>query len=308
MTTAPTEPTTTDPTTPTGTTATTATTAPHGSTGRTILVTGGTGKTGRRVAERLLAAGHDVRIGSRAAAPPFDWHDRSTWAAALDGVGAAYLAYAPDLGFPGAAETVGELATYAAAHGVERLVLLSGRGEAGARVAERLVQQAGAAWTIIRSAVFAQNFTEGAFVEQVLEGAVALHVEDVAEPFVDVDDIAEIAAAALVDDRHAGQLYEVTGPRLLTFTDALATIGTAIGRPVAYVRITPDELLGGLAAAGVPADDAANLVELFSEILDGRNSSVADGVRRALGRPARDFDEFVAAAASAGAWSVEEVA
>jgi uncharacterized protein YbjT (DUF2867 family) len=267
-----------------------------------ILVTGGTGTTGRRVAARLLAAGHDVRIGSRHGRPPFDWHDRGTWPAILDGVSAAYLAYAPDLAFPGAADVVGEFAASAVDRGVGRLVLLSGRGEVGAAAAEARVRDAGAAWTVVRAAMFAQNFTEGAFAEQVAAGAVALHVDDVAEPFVDVDDIAEIAAAALTDERHAGQVYEVTGPRLLTFAEALERIGAAIGRPVAYVRIGAGELVDGLVAAGFPPDDAGHLVALFSEILDGRNSSVTDGVSRALGRPARDFDDVVAAAAAAGTW------
>jgi uncharacterized protein YbjT (DUF2867 family) len=274
----------------------------------TTLVTGATGKTGRRVVARLTAAGHDVRPGSRAAAVPFDWHDRSTWASAVDGVGAAYLAYAPELAFAGAAETIGDFATFAVDHGVGRLVLLSGRGEARARLAESLVQRSGAEWTIVRAAVFAQNFSEGAFAEQVQDGAVTLHVADVAEPFVDVDDIAEIAAAALTDGRHGGQLYEVTGPRLLTFGAALATIGAAIGRPVGYVRIGADELRTGLVAAGLPDDDAAQLVALFGQILDGRNSSVTDGVRRALGRPATDFADVVARAAAAGAWRNAEVA
>jgi uncharacterized protein YbjT (DUF2867 family) len=275
---------------------------------RTVLVTGGTGKTGRRVADRLRAAGHTVRIGSRTGSPPFDWHDPATWPAAVDGVDAAYLAYAPDLAFPGAADAVGAVARAAVERGVGTLVLLSGRGEARARRAEDLVRQAGAAWTIVRAAVFAQNFTEGTFVEQVLDGAVALPVADVAEPFVDIDDIADIAASALVDARHAGQLYEVTGPRLLTFGAALATIGAAIGRPVAYVHTSPAELRTGLVAAGVPDDDAANLVALFTEILDGRNSSLADGVQRALGRPAGDFGAVVDAAVAAGAWDIGRVA
>ena len=274
----------------------------------TILITGGTGKTGRRVAERLAVAGHDVRIGSRSSAPKFDWHDRGTWPATFDGVTAAYLAYAPELAFPGAAETVGEFARYAAEHGVRRLVLLSGRGEPRARTAERLVQQTGVAWTIVRAAVFAQNFDEGAFVDQVMDGALALHVADVAEPFIDVDDIADVAAAALTDERHTGQVYEVTGPRLLTFTEALDVIGRATGREIAFVQIAADELRAGIVAAGLPPDDARHLVELFGEILDGRNAHVADGVERALGRPARDFADFVQAAATAGAWDARGVA
>jgi uncharacterized protein YbjT (DUF2867 family) len=274
----------------------------------TILVTGGTGKTGSRVAERLAAGGHDVRIGSRSAAVPFDWHDRATWPAAVRGVRAAYLAYAPDLSFPGAAETVGELATFAADHGVQHLVLLSGRGEGGAQTAERLVQRAGTTWTIVRAAVFAQNFSEGAFVDQVRDGAVALHVADVPEPFVDVEDVADVAVEALTDERHAGVVHELTGPQLLTFAEALEIVGRAIGRPVVYVRVGAGELLEGMVAAGVPADDAGHLVALFGEILDGRGSVVTDGVQRALGRPARDFAGYVARAAASGAWAREVVA
>ncbi len=265
-----------------------------------ILVTGGTGKTGRRIASRLWSAGHPVRIGSRQGQPPFDWHDRTTWDAALDGVGAAYLAYAPDVGFAGAADVVGELARTAVDAGVDRLVLLSGRGEAGAERAEWLVRDSGAAWTIVRAAVFAQNFTEGAFVDPIREGVLPMPVADVAEPFVDVDDIADVAVAALLDDRHAGQLYEVTGPRLLTFTQALAIIGARTGRPATYLQVAPAEMVAGLGAAGLPDDEAAALVDLFTTILDGRNSTVTDGVHRALGRPARDLTDVVASASIDG--------
>jgi uncharacterized protein YbjT (DUF2867 family) len=261
-----------------------------------ILVTGGTGKTGSRVAARLLAAGRPVRIGSRHGEPPFDWHDRATWPAALDGATAAYVAYAPDLGFRGAAEIVGDVARAAVDAGVGRVVLLSGRGEEGAQRAERLVQSSGADWTIVRAAVFTQNFTEGAFVDSVHEGVVAMPVPDVAEPFVDVDDIAEVAAAALLDERHIGEVYEVTGPRLVTFTAALDTVGRRLGHPVHYVQVSPDEMVAGLVASGMPSDEAVELVELFTAILDGRNAYLADGVQRALGRMPRDLADVAAAA------------
>jgi len=261
---------------------------------RPVLVTGGTGKTGRRVAARLRAAGRPVRIGSRNGQPPFDWHDRTTWGPALDGAGAAYLAYSPDLGFTGAADIVGDLARTAVAAGVRRLVLLSGRGEAGAARGEQLVRDSGADWTIVRAAVFAQNFTEGAFVESIADGVLPMPVTDIAEPFIDVDDIADVATAALLDDRHVGRLYEVTGPRLLTFTEALAIL--VPDRPVAYVHVAPAEMTAGLIAAGLPADEAAELVTLFTTILDGRNCSVTDGVQRAIGRAPRDLTAMVEAA------------
>jgi uncharacterized protein YbjT (DUF2867 family) len=266
-----------------------------------VLVTGGTGKTGRRVAARLSAAGRGVRLGSRAAEPPFDWHDRGTWTAALDGAGAAYLAYAPDLAFDGAADTVGELASVAVRAGVRRLVLLSGRGEDGAQRAERLVQASDAAWTVVRSAMFTQNFTEGALADSVRDGVVTMPAPDVLEPFVDVDDVAEVAAAAFLDDRHVGQVYEVTGPRLLTFADALDLVGRHLGHPIRYLQVGADEMLAGLVATGVPPAEATELVELFVTILDGRNASLADGVQRALGRPPRDLADVVAGTGTAHA-------
>jgi uncharacterized protein YbjT (DUF2867 family) len=266
-----------------------------------ILVTGGTGKTGSRVAARLRAAGRSARIGSRNGEPPFDWHDRTTWAAALDGVAAAYLAYAPDIGFRGAAGIVGDLARAAVDAGVRRLVLLSGRGEEGAHRAERLVRSSGADWTIVRAAVFAQNFTEGAFAGSVHEGVVAMPAPDVAEPFVDVDDIADVAAAALLDDRHVGAVSEVAGPRLLTFTAALDIVGRRLGHPVRFQYVSPDEMVAGLLVSGMPADEAVELVALFATILDGRNAHLADGVQRALGRAPRDLADVVVAAFADGA-------
>src|SRR5262245_63591366 len=96
---------------------------------KTTLILGGTGKTGRRVAERLAARGNPVRIGSRSGAPPFAWEDARTWGPALAGVGAVYVTYYPDLAVPGAADAVGRLARRAVESGVEKIVLLSGRGE-----------------------------------------------------------------------------------------------------------------------------------------------------------------------------------
>ncbi len=267
------------------------------------LITGGTGKTGRRVAERLVARGVPVRIGSRAGTPPFDWEDRGTWAAALDGVEAAYIAFVPDLLVPGAAETVGAFAALAVERGVRRLVLLSGRGEEGAERAEEAVRASGAEWTILRASWFAQNFSENFMVEPLLAGELALPAGEVREPFIDVDDIADAAVAALTEDGHAGQLYDLTGPRALTFAEAVEEIARASGRPMRYVTITPDVFAAGLAEAGVPADLTALLMELFTTVLDGRNEHVTDGVRRALGREPRDFADYARDAAAAGAWN-----
>jgi uncharacterized protein YbjT (DUF2867 family) len=269
----------------------------------TTLVLGGTGKTGRRVAERLQARGAPVRIGSRSSAPPFDWEDRDTWAAALEGATSAYVSYYPDLAVPGAPEAIAALSELAVETGTRRLVLLSGRGEPEAQRAEQVLQESGADWTIVRCSWFSQNFSEGAFVEQVLAGEVALPAGPVPEPFVDVEDIADVAVAALTEDGHAGQLYELTGPRLLRFDEAVAEIAEATGRPVRYVPISNDEFMGGLAQVGVPDDVRSLLAFLFTEVLDGRNAYLTDGVQRALGREPRDFADYARRTAAAGVWA-----
>ena len=217
---------------------------------RFTLVLGGTGKTGRRVAERLWARGLPVLIGSRSGTPPFDWEDRTTWAPALRGARAAYVSYYPDLAAPGAPEVVGALAAEAAAAGVERLVLLSGRGEEEAQRSEVTAGEADVDLTVVRASWFAQNFSEGYLLEPVLAGEVALPVGDVPEPFIDVDDIADVAVAALTEDGHAGRLYEVTGPRALTFAEAVGEIGRATGRAIRHVQIPLDAFAEGMASRG----------------------------------------------------------
>ena len=267
------------------------------------LVVGGTGKTGRRVADRLIARGRAVRIGSRSASPPFDWEDESTWAPAVQEVTSAYVTYYPDLAFAGAADRIAKFVDVAVDSGVTRLVLLAGRNEPAAERCERLVQASGVEWTIVRSSIFSQNFSEYFLLDPVLSGEVAFPAGDVAEPFTDVDDLADVAVAALTDDRHVGQVYEVTGRRLLTFAEAVTEISRATGREIHYVPVSLDEYAALLTEAGLPDDLVTEYCALFGDILDGRNASLGDGVQRALGRPPRDFTDFVREAAAAGAWS-----
>ncbi len=265
------------------------------------LVLGGTGKTGRRVVERLRARDVPVRVGSRAL--PFDWNDRSTWAGALDGVGAAYISYYPDLAIDGATDAVGAFARLAVERGVKRLVLLSGRGEPEAQRAERAVQDAGAEWTVVRCSWFSQNFSEAFLADGVLAGEVAVPANGVPEPFVDVEDIADVAVAALTEDGHAGQVYELTGPRALRFDEAVAEIAAATGRPLRFVRVPVEPFTAAMVAAGAPQDEAALVGWLFTEVLDGRNVEPQDGVQRALGRPPRDFGEYARTTAAPGVWA-----
>lgn len=268
-----------------------------------ILVLGGTGKTGRRVAQRLADRGLPVRVGSRANTPPFDWEDQTTWAPALSDVAAVYVSYFPDLAIPGAVAAVQRFVDQAKQSGVRRLVLLSGRGEAEAQRAEDVVWSSGLEWTIVRASWFSQNFSENYLLDAVLSGEVALPAGDVPEPFVDAEDIAEIAAAALTDDRHVGQLYEVTGPRLLTFTQAVAEIAAATGRQLRFTPVSAEAYSAALTEQGVPAEFVWLVNYLFTNVLDGRNASLTDGVQRALGRPPRDFADYARETAATGIWA-----
>ncbi|MEI8697592.1 NAD(P)H-binding protein [Mesorhizobium sp. ISC15] len=267
------------------------------------LILGGTGKTGRRLADRLAAQGLPVRIGSRSGTPPFDWENDTTWEPALDGVGAVYISYYPDLAVPGAAEAVGAFANLAVERGVRRLVLLSGRGETEAQRAEEMLKVSGADWTILRCAWFSQNFSESFLLDPLLAGEVALPVGNVGEPFVDADDIADAAVTVLTQQGHIGQLYQLTGPRLLSFADAVAEISKASGRDIRFVRISHAEFTAAIAGYELPAEFAWLLNELFTEVLDGRNEALTDGVQRVLGRAPKDFSAYVTETAATGIWS-----
>ncbi len=267
-----------------------------------ILVIGAAGKTGGRVKKLMEARGRPVRAVSRSTAIPFDWTKPETWAPALDGVSRAYVTYQPDLAVEGSAQAIAELGRIARENGLERVVLLSGRGEPGAQHAEAALQASGVAWTIVRASWFNQNFSEGYLLDGVLAGELALPAGPVPEPFVDVDDIAEVAVAALTDERHASRLYEVTGPRALTFAEATAEIAAAAGRPIRYRQVSHEEFAVGMRQAAVPDDVVALFNDLFTVVLDGRNTKVMHGVEEALGRPARDFSDYARATAATGVW------
>ena len=267
------------------------------------LVLGGTGKTGRRVAERLQARGIATRLASRSADPAFDWNDPATWDAALEGVTAAYITYAPDLAIPGATESIRAFVEKAVEQGVKRLVLLSGRGEEEAQACERIVQAADVEWTIVRASWFMQNFSEGEFVGMVLDGAITLPAGDIPEPFIDVNDIADVAVAALTEEGHAYEVYEVTGPRLLTFSELAQEISKAAGRDVPFVQVPAEAFAEAIAESGAPEDVAWLLNYLFETVLDGRNAYVCDGVQRALDREPADFTGYARRIAERGTWN-----
>lgn len=265
-----------------------------------MVIIGGRGKTGGLVADGLAARGVAVRLASRSTG--FDWTKPETWAAALEGAAGAYITYYPDLLVKGSAEAIETFAALALKLGVRRLVLLSGRGEEEAQRAENKLMESGADWTVLRASWFNQNFDEGQFQPMITAGELALPVDDVAEPFIDTRDIADVAVAALTDDRHIGKLYEVTGPRLLTFSQAVAEINAAAGLDVRFVRLTAQEFFGELEQAQVPEEIVSILEELLGVVLDGRNAHVTDGVQQALGRSPRDFADYAREAAATGVW------
>ena len=270
---------------------------------RPVLIIGGSGKTGGRVNNLLKQRGVATRPISRSTTPAFDWTRPEGWGAALDGISRAYVTYQPDIAVPGAAEAIEQLGRMARDRGIEHLVLLSGRGEPRAQRAEAALQASGVKWTCIRASWFNQNFSEGYLLDGVLAGEIALPVGDVPEPFVDADDIAEVAVAALTDDRHANRVYELTGPRALSFAQAVSEIAAGTARPLRYTQITPEEFAASMRPY-VPQTIVQLLQELFRVVLDGRNTPVATGVDEALGRPARDFSDYVRRTVATGVWGI----
>jgi uncharacterized protein YbjT (DUF2867 family) len=271
-----------------------------------FLVLGSTGKTGRRVAARLRQHGHQVRAASRKApTTPFDWNDENTWEPVLEGVGAAYLV---DSQQENAAVALSAFSKLAVAKGVERLVLLSQRGwivPPGAEKApsERAVRESGAEWTVLKPAWFSQNFSEDPFfLGQVRDGEVVLATGDGVEPWTDTEDIADVAVAALTGDGHAGQSYELSGPRLLGLAEVTGEIARATGRDIAYRPVAPDDFAAYARGRGLDEDFTGLLNMLFDWIREGHFADLADGVQRALGREPRDFTEYVRTTAGTGVW------
>lgn len=273
---------------------------------KTVLVLGANGKTGSRVMQKLMALHVAVRAGSRSASPRFDWDDKSTWNAALENIESVYVCFQPDLAVPGADQIVQEFCDLARNSGVKKLVLLSGRGEKEAEVCEEIVKNSGLSWTIARASWFNQNFSESFLLEPIMDGFVALPVGNVKEPFIDVDDIADVVVAALTEEGHEGKLYELTGPRLISFQEAIQEIATATGRNIQYMNITLEAYTKYMEDAQIPQDYIALISYLFTEVLDGRNESATNGMEEALGRKAKDFSDYVREAAESGIWNAAQ--
>lgn len=268
-----------------------------------ILIIGKNGKTGSRVNQRLRNLGYATRPVSRSTSPSFDWEDSATWQSAIKDTGSAYVTYQPDLAVPEAEVTINEFLQVAGENGLKHIVLLSGRGEAGAQRAEEALKASGISWNIIRASWFSQNFSESFMLEGILSGQLVLPAGDTVEPFVDADDIADVVVATLTEPGHRNRLYEVTGPRALSFAQCIQEISDALGRPVKYTSIPVNEYISALREEGVPEDLQWLLHELFTVVFDGRNSHVMPGVKEALGRPPTDFKAYVEKSIESGVWT-----
>jgi len=269
-----------------------------------ILVLGGTGKTGRRVVGRLQKLGHSVRVGSRSEQPAFDWEKPEGWATVLEGIDKVYITFYPDLAVPGALQAIELLVRAAKRQGIQKLVLLSGRGEREAQLCEQVVIHSGVDYTIVRATWFNQNFSESFVLDPILMGDVKLPQSEVPIPFVDADDIAEVVVESLLSENHNGQIYELTGSRVLTFKDAIAEIAQASGRVIRFEAISLEGYASMLQSFGVPDDFIWLVNYLFTEVLGNEEASIiSHDIEKVLGRPATDFSEYAAKVAATGIWN-----
>lgn len=224
-----------------------------------ILIIGGKGKTGRRVAEQLETRGIAYRLASRSSEQRFDWYDEGSWAGAVAGIDTAYLA--PPVGPTGLA-LAGKFIQHAADAGLRRVVLLSGRGvgspgrdfavyESSVEL-ENAVRASGADWTIVRPAWFAQNFSEDFLYDYVMGGEIRVAAGDGGEAWIDTNDIGDVMTEVLLDERHTGETYSLSGPRTLTMAEVAAELSAVIGRPIRYVDLEPEQFVAGSPRSGSP--------------------------------------------------------
>jgi len=269
-----------------------------------ILVIGGTGKTGRRVVEQLNKKGIEPKIGSRNASPSFDWDDKDTWVNTLNGIEKMYVTYYPDLAVPGAKEKIESLTYLAKELGIKKMVLLSGKGETEAEACENIVINSGMDYSIVRASWFNQNWSESFFLDPIISGEVALPMAEVLIPFVDANDIAEVAATVLLDDTYNGEIIELTGPELITFKDIVNIISRVSNRKLNFYDITLEQYVEGMKQMQIP-DDVVWLIEyLFSHVLTNpKNQLVVNDIERVLGRKAKPFAEYAQETAKTGVWN-----
>jgi ergot alkaloid biosynthesis protein len=277
--------------------------------GSLILVTGGTGKTGRRLVSELRGKGVECRVASRGATVaegerPFDWTLPESWDGALEGVSTAYLVAPSAVGEP--APVMIDFLRRAQKRGVSRFVLLSAAplpagGPAMGQVHLWLKENA-AEWTVLRPSWFMQNFSEGQHLASIQdEDGIYSATEDGRVPFVSADDIATAAMAVLTSEDPFNSDFILTGDRPLSYDEVAERIGMAVGRRISHRRLSSDELAARYRLLGLPPVYAEKLAAMDRAIAEGAEDRTTDSVKFLLGRPPISFDDFVEA--SAASWS-----
>ncbi|HVE84256.1 MAG TPA: SDR family oxidoreductase [Myxococcales bacterium] len=268
-----------------------------------ILVTTPNGKVGQEVVKLLLEARAPVRVAAHtlergqeafpgAEVAVLDYEDPATFAPALEGVAALYLAS------PATSQADPELALIDAAQagGVQRVVKLSAMGvesapdEVPLRAVEKRLQGSGLQWTLLRPTWFMQNFVTlhapsiqgGTLLEPAGESRLA---------FIDARDIAAVAVQALTSDGHHGQAYALTGPELLGRQDVAERIGRVLGKDIRY-RSCSDQEFHQLMRPYLPESYIQLLLALYADLRSGGDGPVTQDVRKVLGRPPIPFDQF----------------
>ncbi|MFD6285834.1 SDR family oxidoreductase [Streptomyces sp. NPDC060205] len=271
-----------------------------------IVVTGATGNVGRPLTLALAKAGEQVTAVSRhAAAVPdgvrhvsADLADPQGLSPALDGAKALFLLLSGDLHAPEARPS--DIIDLAAANGVSRVVLLSSLGvvtrplgpsRIALRALENTLRESGLDWALLRPGGFASNAL--AWADSVrTHGTVAAPFGDVGVPIVDPADIAEVAAACLLDDRHTGGIFELTGPEVITPRQQSQAIAAALGSPVRFHELTRQEAKAAMTQF-VPAELADDTLDIISAP-NPAELRISSDVERVLGRAPRPFSNWVA--------------
>ncbi|QSB06066.1 NmrA family NAD(P)-binding protein [Natronoglycomyces albus] len=266
-----------------------------------VLVLTGTGKTGRRTVSALRQRGIEPRLGSRRNDPAFDWHQPQTWGPALEGIDTVFVA------IPDEHIEVEEFIDHATRCGVRKLVGLAGRRQhllpkAPSSLLAAHVKASGLPWTMLEANNFNENFSEGIYRDEVLEGTIYATVGDTPEPFIALEDLGEVAAAVLSQPGHEGITYELSGPEAISFAQVAQILQSEIGSPVTYVDVDPQTYHAAVLAAGESEELADFLNDMYEVMRKGLISDVADGVGRVLDREAVTFADWARRAAKSGAW------
>ena len=267
-----------------------------------VLVTAPNSKTGKQVVKLLKRENIPFRAASRSTSVPFDWENEKTWASAISGAHAVYVVIPPNLAFADMPQRLKAFLTYCEAVRVRRIILLSGRGEDEAAKIEEVALSNAIPTTVLRASWFAQNFSEGYFVEGVVNGQLAIPSKLVREPFIDTRDIAKAVVFALKDKSSNNYVFELTGPELLSFEDVAKKFTKHLDQSVTYVYMPIEDYINQLLQFGVSTDEIDLTRFLFGELLDGRNAYTTSDLSLLLGEQGTSFEQFIQHTKPSGVW------